>query len=148
MQASVANLFQISSLWLTNLLLSDRLSLLPPYSVRSVAVAVTGTSTSSLPSTIWRALARLTLSLLASEMSWVSGAGLMLPLCPILTPLAVTDVFVDDFIGLAQLSSTSRRVCRILMHAIDGVLCSLDKGDSPFRWEVISFKKLLKGDCL
>ena len=72
----------------------------------------------------------------------------MLPLCPILTPLAVTDVFVDDFIGLAQLSSTSRRVCRILMHAIDGVLCSLDKGDSPFRWEVISFKKLLKGDCL
>ena len=62
-------------------------------------------------------------------------------------PLAATDVFVDDFIGLAQLSSTSRRVRRILMHAIDNVLRPLDKRDSPFRREVISIKKLLKGDC-
>ena len=62
-------------------------------------------------------------------------------------PLAATDVFVDDFIGLAQLSSTGRRVRRILMHAIDGVLRPLDKWDSPFRREVISIKKLLKGDC-
>ena len=62
-------------------------------------------------------------------------------------PLSYVDVFVDDFLGLAQEYSNSRRVRRILMHAIDDVFRPLDLEDSPFRRQPISLKKLEKGDC-
>lgn len=62
-------------------------------------------------------------------------------------PLAYADVFVDDFIALAQRSGNSRRVRRILMHAIDDVFRPLDASDSSHRREPISLKKLRKGDC-
>lgn len=62
-------------------------------------------------------------------------------------PLSYIDVFVDDFLGLAQEYSNSRRVRRILMHAIDDVFRPLDSKDSPFRRQPTSLKKLEKGDC-
>jgi len=62
-------------------------------------------------------------------------------------PLSYVDVFVDDFLGLAQEYSNSRRVRRILMHAIDDVFRPLDSEDSPFRRQPTSLKKLEKGDC-
>jgi hypothetical protein len=62
-------------------------------------------------------------------------------------PLAYVDVFVDDFIALAQQSGNSRRVRRILMHAIDDVFRPLEASDSPHRREPISLKKLRQGDC-
>ena len=62
-------------------------------------------------------------------------------------PLSYVDIFVDDFIGLAQEYSNSRRVRRILLHAIDDVFRPLDSTDSPFRRQPASLKKLDKGDC-
>ena len=73
-------------------------------------------------------------------------------------PLGTVDIFVDDFIALAQEYKTtkkkrrpalanSRRVRRILLHAIDDVFRPLDQADSPFRREPVSLKKLKKGDC-
>jgi hypothetical protein len=62
-------------------------------------------------------------------------------------PLSYVDVFVDDFVGLAQTTPYSRRVRRILLHAIDDVFRPLEPGDNPFRQEPVSVKKLRKGDC-
>jgi hypothetical protein len=61
-------------------------------------------------------------------------------------PLQYTDIFVDDFIPLAQ-HPFSQRVRRTLLHAIDDVLRRLDDKDSPHRRQPVSVKKLLKGDC-
>ena len=62
-------------------------------------------------------------------------------------PLSYVDVFVDDFVGLAQTTAYSRRVRRVLLHAIDDVFRPLEPGDSSFRQEPVSVKKLRKGDC-
>ena len=62
-------------------------------------------------------------------------------------PCAYVDVFVDDFVALAQGRSGGRRVRRILLHAVDNVLRPLDATDSKFRQEPVSLKKLQKGDC-
>lgn len=62
-------------------------------------------------------------------------------------PLSYVDVFVDDFIGLAQLHSNARRVRRILLNAIDDVFRPNDANDSPARREPVSLKKLQQGDC-
>ncbi|KAL3815966.1 hypothetical protein ACHAXA_008925 [Cyclostephanos tholiformis] len=65
--------------------------------------------------------------------------------------LSYIDVFVDDFVGLAQdatdSSSNRRRVRRILLHAVDDVFRPLEPGDSPTRQEPVSLSKLRKGDC-
>eukprot|EP00984_Skeletonema_dohrnii_P038959 scaffold42778_cov289-Skeletonema_dohrnii-CCMP3373.AAC.1 len=61
-------------------------------------------------------------------------------------PLQYVDIFVDDFISAAQRPFLNR-VRRTLMHAIDDVFRPLGKGDSEFRREPVSMKKLLKGDC-
>ncbi len=69
------------------------------------------------------------------------------PLLPGSRPLRAFDVFVDDFIGLAQgtpAQLTDTR--RILFHAIDKVLRPLDAHDPPSRQEAVSLKKLLQGD--
>merc|ERR1712197_85496 len=63
------------------------------------------------------------------------------------TPLAYVDVFVDDFIGLAQSDATGRRVRRILLQAIDDVFRPLDDKDNPAWREPVSMKKLQQGDC-
>ena len=62
-------------------------------------------------------------------------------------PLSYIDVFVDDFIGLAQHQSNCRRVRRILLTAIDDVFRPNDHNDSPARREPVSLKKLRQGDC-
>ena len=62
-------------------------------------------------------------------------------------PLSYVDVFVDDFIGLAQQQSNCRRVRCILLTAIDDVFRPNDPDDSPARREPVSLKKLRQGDC-
>ena len=61
-------------------------------------------------------------------------------------PLQHVDVFVDDFIPLAQ-RPFLRRVRRALLHAIDDVFRPLDADDGPERREPVSLKKLRQGDC-
>jgi hypothetical protein len=62
--------------------------------------------------------------------------------------LASIDVFVDDFIGLAQGSSKRlHRIRRTLMRSIDDVLRPLDSDDPPHAREPISVKKLKQGDA-
>ena len=69
------------------------------------------------------------------------------------TPLAYTDVFVDDFVAAAQdhpddASRVNRtRVRRILLHAIDDVFRPLHHSDPRERNEPVSVKKLRAGDC-
>ena len=74
-----------------------------------------------------------------------------LPLCDLSLPTtgqpsAYVDVFVDDFEALAQGRSGGRRVRRILLHAVDNVLRPLNATDSKFLRELVSLKKLQKGE--
>lgn len=61
-------------------------------------------------------------------------------------PLQYNDIFVDDFISLAQ-KPFLFRVRRALLHAIDDVIRPLSPGDSSYRREPVSIKKLRQGDC-
>ena len=61
-------------------------------------------------------------------------------------PLQYADIFVDDFISLAQ-RPFLRRVRRALLHAVDDVFRPLDADDNPSRREPVSLKKLRQGDC-
>ena len=67
------------------------------------------------------------------------------------TPLSYIDIFVDDFVGLAQAPArapdNARRVRRILLHAIDDVFRPLEAGEETIRAEPVSLKKLKQGDC-
>ena len=62
------------------------------------------------------------------------------------SPLQYVDIFVDDFVSLAQ-APYLRRVRRSLLHAIDDVIRPVSSIDSPFRREPVSLKKLRQGDC-
>jgi hypothetical protein len=63
-------------------------------------------------------------------------------------PLATHDVYVDDFISLAQGTSRRLRTIRqILLHTMDRVFRPLDSTDSSFRQEPVSVKKLCKGEA-
>ena len=62
-------------------------------------------------------------------------------------PIAYADVFVDDFVALAQTPATRKYVRNTLMHGIDTVFRPLAPSDNNHRQEPISIKKLLKGDC-
>ena len=63
-------------------------------------------------------------------------------------PAAYVDVFIDDFVALAQGRGNSRRVRRILLHAVDELDGRpLDATDDRFRRKPVSLKKLRKGDC-
>jgi hypothetical protein len=63
------------------------------------------------------------------------------------TPLALWDVYVDDFLGMVQDGTrTWRRVKRALLHTLDTVLRPLDSDDSPRRQEPASVKKMAKGE--
>ena len=62
-------------------------------------------------------------------------------------PLAYIDVFVDDFLGLAQGDRRRRaRVRRALLQSFDLVFRPLEAGEGA-RSEPVSVKKLLKGDA-
>jgi hypothetical protein len=62
-------------------------------------------------------------------------------------PLALHDLYMDDFISLVQ-GNTKRRtqVKRSLLHSLNEVFRALAPGDNPNRQEPASVKKLLKGD--
>lgn len=63
-------------------------------------------------------------------------------------PLEYVDIYVDDFVALAQGGPARRqRVRRTLFHTIDQVLRPLHPSDPPTRQEPISEKKLRKGDA-
>ena len=62
--------------------------------------------------------------------------------------LAYVDVFVGDFLGLAQGPRYRRRhVRRTLLHAHNKIFRPLDRQDATQRKEVLSLKKLDAGDC-
>jgi hypothetical protein len=63
--------------------------------------------------------------------------------------LATIDVFVDDFIGAAQgpTARSANRVRRILLTALDQVFRPVDPGESIFRNEPSSVKKMLQGNA-
>jgi len=64
-------------------------------------------------------------------------------------PLAKTDVFVDDFIGLGQDTPANPLVNqrRTLMHNVDKIFRPSDDQDPECRKQPISLKKLDKQDC-
>ena len=62
--------------------------------------------------------------------------------------LAYVDVFVHDFLGLAQGPHHRRRyVRRTLFHALDKLSRPLDRQDTKHHKEVLLLKKLEAGDC-
>jgi hypothetical protein len=64
------------------------------------------------------------------------------------TPLALWDVYVDDFLGMVQGGTRTRcRFKRSLLHTLDTVLRPLDSTDSAHRQEPASTKKMVKGDA-
>ena len=63
------------------------------------------------------------------------------------TPTAYTDVYVDDFLLLAQTQHKQRQVLRAALHSIDAVFRPLTPDDPPTRKEPASVKKFLKGDA-
>ncbi|KAI2503277.1 adenylate kinase [Fragilaria crotonensis] len=62
-------------------------------------------------------------------------------------PVAYVDVYVDDFLLMAQTMSQKRKVLRATLNAIDDVFRPLESGDPPHRTEPASVKKMLKGDA-
>ena len=62
--------------------------------------------------------------------------------------MVYVDVFVDDFLGLAQGPRHQRHYFRrTLFHALDKVFRPLDSQDAKQRKEVLSLKKLNTGKC-
>ena len=62
-------------------------------------------------------------------------------------PLAAVDVYVDDFLLLAQTEHNKQRVMREALYSIDNILRPLTASDPPHRKEPASVKKMLKGDA-
>jgi hypothetical protein len=58
-------------------------------------------------------------------------------------PAAYVDVFVDDFLGLAQ--KHKQQVRHTPLEAVDEVFCPLSPTDPPTQQEPVSVKKLLEG---
>ena len=66
---------------------------------------------------------------------------------PTRIPVAAVDVYVDDFLLLAQTKRQQQRVMRAALHSIDDVFRPLQSGDPAHRKEPASTKKMLKGDA-
>jgi hypothetical protein len=62
-------------------------------------------------------------------------------------PTALVDVYVDDFLLLAQTARQREKVMRATLSAIDDVFRPLSTSDPPHRKEPASVKKMLKGDA-
>ncbi len=62
-------------------------------------------------------------------------------------PVAYADVYVDDFLLLAQTQAQQRKVLRSTLVAIDEVFRPLEVGDPSHRKEPASVKKMQKGDA-
>ena len=66
---------------------------------------------------------------------------------PYRRPIALHDIYVDDFISLIQGSPRRRRRhIRALLHSIDRIFRPVDSQDSSVRQHVPSVKKFMKGD--
>ena len=66
---------------------------------------------------------------------------------PTTAPLAQADVYVDDFLLVAQTKRHQRRLLRATLHAIDDILRPLHPDDPSMRKEPTSVKKLCQGDA-
>lgn len=62
-------------------------------------------------------------------------------------PAAAVDVYVDDFLLMAQTRTQQQRVLRASLHAIDRVFRPLEASDLATRKEPASVKKMLQGDA-
>lgn len=62
-------------------------------------------------------------------------------------PIAQVDVYVDDFLLMAQTASQRRQVLRATLSSIDKVLRPLTPDDPPHRKEPASIKKMRQGDA-
>ena len=62
-------------------------------------------------------------------------------------PTAAVDVYVDDFLLLAQTRHQQQRVMRAALTGIDFVFRPLDETDPPTRKEPASIKTMMKGDA-
>ena len=62
-------------------------------------------------------------------------------------PLSAADVYVDDFLLMAQTKRHQQRLLRLTLNAIDQVLRPLELRDSCHRKEPTSVKKLTQGDA-
>lgn len=62
-------------------------------------------------------------------------------------PVAQVDVYVDDFLLMAQTHRQQQKVMRATLSAIDEVLRPLTSADPVYRKEPASTKKMLKGDA-
>jgi hypothetical protein len=62
-------------------------------------------------------------------------------------PVAAVDVYVDDFLLMAQTARQRERVLRAALYSIDDVFRPLDAQDHPHRREPASVKKMAKGDA-
>ena len=62
-------------------------------------------------------------------------------------PVSKVDVYVDDFILMAQTYHQRTQVMRATLTAIDEVMLPLSDSDSQHRKEPASVKKMLKGDA-
>ncbi|KAI2499906.1 hypothetical protein MHU86_14576 [Fragilaria crotonensis] len=62
-------------------------------------------------------------------------------------PVASVDVYVDDFLLLAQTHAQRQKVLRATLQAIDAVFRPLESSDPAHRTEPASIKKMLKGDA-
>ena len=62
-------------------------------------------------------------------------------------PLASVDVYVDNFLLMAQTAHQRRKVLRATLGAIDDVFRPLTPDDPPHSREPASVKKMLKGDA-
>lgn len=68
-------------------------------------------------------------------------------LSPALPPLASVDVYVDDFLLMAQTTRHRAAVLQHTLHSIDAVFQPLSPTDPATRKEPTSTKKLLQGDA-
>jgi hypothetical protein len=66
---------------------------------------------------------------------------------PSSAPLAFADVYVDDFLLVAQTKRQQTRLLRLTLEAIDHVLRPLAASDPSYRKEPTSVKKLHQGGC-
>ena len=62
-------------------------------------------------------------------------------------PIAAVDVYVNDFLLMAQTLPQQRKVMRAALTAVDDVFRPLAPSDPPHRKEPVSVKKMLKGDA-
>lgn len=70
------------------------------------------------------------------------------PAKPYRKPIHYWDIYVDDFLGCVQGNQWRRRaVKRSLLHSLDRIFRPPEPGDTPFRQEPTSLRKMGKGDA-